>query len=178
MKILRTLIIVLAGVVLLTLAISHLLPTEVVLKRSIRIHAPIDSVYTQVRFFKNFPKWSPWQKLDPAMKTSISGQDGTVGAVYSWSGNEQAGTGTQTITKLEPTRLVTLAMHFTAPFESKATSQHSLTQEGDDVMATWGFTTEMARPMNLLIPILGLEKSIRADYEQGLANLKTLCEKP
>lgn len=177
MKILTRLLAVLACLILLAVGGSMLLPIQFSTTCTRMINAPQDRVYDHVRQFSNFASWSPWQGLDPAMKVNISSPDGKVGTVYTWSGNEQAGSGTQTITRLEPNRLVAYHVHFTKPFDSEADSRLALDSIPDGTKVSWSFTTEMPRPLNLLGYAMQMEKVIGKDYELGLKKLKEVCER-
>jgi hypothetical protein len=73
-------------------------PSEFRISRARTVAAPPDVVYAYVNDFHKWPEWSPWEKLDPAMKKEVSGAPAGAGAVYLWSGNDQVGEGRMTIT--------------------------------------------------------------------------------
>jgi hypothetical protein len=55
-----------------------------------------------------------------------------------------------------------------------------LATEATDASQTkvkWGFKSKMNYPMNILLPIMNIEKMVGDDFETGLKNLKTLLEK-
>jgi hypothetical protein len=60
--------------------------------------------------------WSPWAKLDPAMKTSFDGASDGPGAIYTWSGNNHVGEGRMTITGSQPDGLVRIKLDFLQAF--------------------------------------------------------------
>src|SRR5688572_21946770 len=66
--------------------------------RSGKIAAPPAVVFAQVNDFDKWEAWSPWAKIDPAMKKTIEGPAG-VGASYHWVGNSDVGEGRMTITE-------------------------------------------------------------------------------
>ena len=41
----------------------------------------------------------------------------------------------------------------------------------------WGFDGKMSYPMNLMIPLMNMEKMLSGDFKTGLENLKTVMEK-
>ena len=47
--------------------VGMILPRHVSVKRSVTINRPASLVYAVVNSFVLFPKWSPWQDLDPNM---------------------------------------------------------------------------------------------------------------
>ena len=72
----------------------------------------------------NFNKWT---MMDPNMKRSFRGTDGTVGFVYAWDGNKRAGKGEQEITKITEGKRLDIEVRFERPF--KAISSTPFTTE-------------------------------------------------
>jgi len=71
------------------------------------VKAPAQAVFELIADFHNWRKWSPHERLDPAMKTSFSGPSQGAGAVYAWDGNEAVGAGSARIAEaVAPQRLV------------------------------------------------------------------------
>lgn len=71
-------------------------------QRTASIKAPPEKVFALVNDFHGQALWSPWEKLDPAMKKTLSGASNGRGAVYEWEGNRQVGTGRIEITESSP----------------------------------------------------------------------------
>ena len=71
-------------------------------KRSTVINAPVPTIQLLIDDFHEWPKWSPWEDIDPQMKRDYSGTAAGVGAAYAWSGNRKAGSGRMEITGSEP----------------------------------------------------------------------------
>lgn len=62
--------------------------------------------------------WSPWEGVDPELQGSYSGANSGTGAVYSWSGNRNAGRGRmEIIDVLEPQR-VRIDLVFEKPWKA------------------------------------------------------------
>ena len=68
----KFLTVLIVGVVLIAV-IGLILPRHVVVKRSVTIERPASLVYATVNSFALFPKWSPWQDLDPNMIQTTEG---------------------------------------------------------------------------------------------------------
>ena len=60
-------------------------------------------------------------KLDPSVKNTYSGPDAGVGAVCSWQGNSQVGSGTATIIESKAGELVRLKMDWKEPMTGTST---------------------------------------------------------
>jgi hypothetical protein len=41
----------------------------------------------------------------------------------------------------------------------------------------WGFTGSMPRPMNMIMLVVDMDKEVGKDFDEGLANLKSIVEK-
>lgn len=145
------------------------------IERSLEMDAPQDVVYEYARYFKNFEAWSPWAALDPNMKTSITGTDGAVGAMYQWSGNDDVGEGKQTITALTPDR-IDMEVNFTRPFKTTSPTYMSFKADGKKTTVTWAFDMHVAFPWNGFAMFTDVDAGVGVDYERGLKNLKKNCE--
>lgn len=59
--------------------------------------------------------------------------------------------------------------------QGNATSNITLTPEGNQTKVTWDMDSEFAYPMNLMKPFM--DSMMDKPYSEGLAKLKELCEK-
>lgn len=73
-------------------------PDSFSVERTISISAPPEKVFAHLNDFHAWDAWSPWAKLDPAMKTTYGGPASGPGATYEWTGNSDVGTGRMEIT--------------------------------------------------------------------------------
>src|SRR5688572_7578764 len=106
-------------VVLVVLAvIIQRQPPNFRVERSATISATPDAVFMQVNDLHKWEDWSPWAKVDPAMKGTYEGPASGVGAVYSWTGNSKVGVGRMTITESHPSDLVRFKLDFENPFKA------------------------------------------------------------
>lgn len=145
-------------------------------ERSIAINAPAAVVWNNVHLLGNQQKWSPWLSKDPAIKQHISGTDGSIGAVHSWSGNKEVGSGSQTIISIDPLRQINTRLDFKEPFESTANAFLKLENEQSSTKVTWGFSSEFAYPSNVMKLFFNLDKQMDKDFTTGLEKLKNLSE--
>jgi effector-binding domain-containing protein len=143
--------------------------------RTLDIKAPMQLVHDQVRYFKNFPQWSPWHELDRNMKTTMSGTDGEPGAVYTWDGNEKVGKGKQTITGVAADR-VEMNVEL-SEFGSVWKLQHlQKAIDTSNTVATLQLDVHIPFPYNIGAMFTDIDKYLGKDYERALANLKKRCE--
>ncbi|MEZ5499117.1 MAG: SRPBCC family protein [Steroidobacteraceae bacterium] len=172
---LKKIILSVVGIVVLLAVIGMLLPRQVHLERSIDIDRPASLVYATVNSFQRFAEWSPWADLDPNMTQSIEGPRTGVGAKLSWSGNDKVGTGTQVITASEANVSVDNDLDFGDMGKAKAGFRLTPAEGGTHVV--WSMDADMgAGPVGRYFGLF-MDKAVGADYEKGLARLKTLIEK-
>jgi uncharacterized protein YndB with AHSA1/START domain len=171
-------VLVIALLLLLVLIIFALTkPNDFVVSRSISIHAPRERVYRLVSDFREWPKWSPWERLDPAMRRTLSGADQGLGAIYEWDGNRKVGTGRMEITAVEPPSLTEIALTFIRPFAAQNQLRFTLVPAGDGTNVTWEMTGTNNLPMKVMAIVMNMDRIVGRDFERGLQALKAEAEK-
>ena len=146
-------------------------PADFRIVRSRTVAASPEVVHAYVNDFHKWPEWSPWEKLDPAMKRDLSGAPAGTGAVYRWSGNSDVGEGQMTITDSRPPQSVTIRLEFLKPFAATSTAQFDFAPSGSGTNVTWtmnGHNNFMAKAFSA---VMDMDKMIGADFEKGLAGL-------
>ena len=151
-------------------------PSEFRVARSATISAPAPAVFAQVNDFHKWDAWSPWAKLDSAMKKTYDGAPVGTGAIYSWSGNDQVGEGRMTLTESRVSDLIRIKLEFMKPFAATNTTEFSFKPDGNQTVVTWSMFGEnnfMAKAFGLL---MNMDKMVGGDFEKGLAQLKSVME--
>jgi uncharacterized protein YndB with AHSA1/START domain len=166
----------LLGIIAALAVIVVLQPSDFRISRSTTIAAPAATVFEQVNDFHKWDGWSPWAKLDPNMKQSHEGAPTGVGASYWWSGNDQVGEGRMTLTESRPSEMIRIKLEFLKPFAATNTAEFSFKPDGNQTTVTWsmfGSNNFMAKAFGL---VMNMDKLVGADFEKGLAQLKTVAE--
>jgi effector-binding domain-containing protein len=171
---LKKILIVVVALLLIAVIVGVLLPAKVVINRSVTINRPASLVFATINSFQLFPKWSPWQDLDPNMHQGTEGPRDGVGAKLVWSGNDKVGTGSQTITAVVPDRAVDSDLDFGAMGVAK--SKMTLSGAGNSTQVTWTLTIDMGKNPIAHYFGLTLDRMIGPDFARGLGKLKTLVE--
>lgn len=167
------LFIVLAVVFILIAASTQ--PSDFRVERSIVIDVPPAKVATLINDFHNWPAWSPWAKLDPAMKTSYSGPSTGPGAIYEWEGNSKVGQGRMEILTVEPAK-TSIKLDFLKPFEGHNTADFLLQPEGTGTRVSWVMYGPMTFPGRIMSVFTSMDKMIGPDFIKGLTSLKSAAE--
>src|SRR6185436_2454496 len=123
--------------VALLLAYAATRPDTFAVQRSATIKAPPEKVYALINDFHRWGEWSPWEKLDPAMKRTFSGTPVGVGTVYEWNGNDKVGAGRMEITGSAPSSKIDIKLDFIKPLEGHNITEFTLAPQGDGTQVNW-----------------------------------------
>src|SRR5437879_519601 len=135
---LKKVVMVLSAAIVALLIVVATRPDAYHVERSAQVAAPAEAVFALVSDFRAFPEWSPWQKRDPAMHTTISTPSAGVGASYAWKGNKDVGTGKLTMTESEAPTHTRERLEFIEPFASVADTGVDIKPDGaKTVTVTW-----------------------------------------
>ena len=171
------LLIVLAAAVVLLLAARK--PDSFRVERAVTIQAPADRVFSLINDLHRWGGWSPYEKKDPSMKRTFSGAASGKGASYGWEGNKQVGQGTMEIIESKPSSLVSLRLDFIKPFEGHNIADFMLTSESPNVTrVTWAMHGPAPLMSKIMQVLFNFDHMIGKDFEDGLATMKALAEKP
>ena len=127
-----------AGIVIAAiLGFAATKPDTFRVERTKRIQAPPERVFALINDFRRWGAWSPYEKLDPAMKKVQSGAASGVGAVYEWAGNRKAGEGRMEIVDASAPSKVRIKLDFYKPFEGHNVAEFTLEARGGTTNVTW-----------------------------------------
>ena len=178
MKFLKTVGILLLFIIAIATILMLVLPVKHKIERSITINAKAAIVYDYLSKLSNFNKWSIWNHRDSTLVNTITGTDGTLGAVNNWKGDpELSGEGRMQITSLEINQEIEHHISFISPRKMDAASEFDLLETNGQTKVIWSFEMETPRPWNILALFSNIEKKMGKDFELGLMNLKAAIEK-
>src|SRR5918992_5307971 len=143
-------------------------PSTTVNAEPAKVHALIDD-------FREWPKWSPWEDVDPALERTYSGADQGVGAHYAWKGNRKAGEGSMEITGSAPDR-IDIKLTFVKPWSATNDVWFTLTPAGDSTEVTWTMAGEHKGLAGLFARVVGMDRLVGKDFDKGLTRLKMAAE--
>lgn len=178
MKILKGVLLVILGIVVLALVVALFVKKEYAVERQITINKPEPEVFEFIKHIKNQDQYSVWSNLDPAMKKTYSGTDGTVGFISAWESNKKnVGKGEQEITNIVEDDRVDMKLRFKEPFEAEDDAYMATEAAGAaQTNVKWGFKGKMAYPMNLMLLFMDMEGMLGKDLQGGLDKLKVVLE--
>lgn len=177
MKAIKPFLIFLVFVLIAGAIFSLLMPTKQKIERSVSINASVAVVYEQISRLENFNRWSVWTKEDSSAVYTLQGNDGTVGATSSWTGDPGlSGEGKMQIKELVAGQKVAHSFELKKPKKVNATSLFTLSEGSGSTIVTWNFEMATPRPWNIFNLFYSLDKEMGKDFEKGLASLKEIAE--
>lgn len=172
---------ILAAIILLLLIAFILFvatrPDDFRIERSLSMQARPEQIFPLLNNFHEWEAWSPWEKVDPAVRRSYSGPQQGQAAVYSWLGNKELGEGRMEILESQPFNYLRIQINFYKPFAAQNTIEFRL----DDQGATTVVSQAMFGPCNFMSKLMGLffsmENMVGKKFDEGLLDLKNIVEK-
>lgn len=175
---LKKILIGLFAVLVLLAGVVAMQPSSYVVNRTLAMSAPPAAVFPLISDFHQWDGWSPWAKIDPAMKTTYEGPVAAPGSIYKWVGNDQVGEGQMTILESQAPERVKIKLDFLKPFASTSITEFAVQPASGGSTVSWTMNGEsnfMAKGFGLFMG--GMDKMIGPDFEKGLAQMKALVEK-
>ena len=171
---------IIVGVALIgILALAAMKPDQFTVTRSITINAPAEKIFPLINDFHNWGAWSPFEKMDPAMKRTMSGAEMGQGAIYAWEGNDKAGSGRMEITHATPPNNVTIQLDFTKPFPANNVVDFTLSPNGngDTTTVTWEMEGRNGYFAKLMGVFFNMDSMVGGQFDSGLQAMKAAAEK-
>lgn len=174
---LKKILLVVLLLIVAVLVLAATKPATFQVERSATIRAAPEKLFALIDDFRQWPQWSPWEKLDPEMQRTLSGPASGKGAIYAWKGNSDVGEGRMEIKDSVPPSKVTIQLDFIEPMEATSTTEFTLTPQGDSTTVRWTMSGENNFLGKLMCVFMSMDAMIGKDFEAGLATLKTVAEK-
>lgn len=95
------------------------------------IGASPEVVFGLIEDFRNWRRWSPADKADPAMKQTYGGAEKGPGATYEWAGGEKAGAGRAGVIEATPGKSMAVDLEFAKPVKGRLTLAFTLEAAGE-----------------------------------------------
>ncbi|HEY4344412.1 MAG TPA: SRPBCC family protein [Parvibaculum sp.] len=175
---LKTVLLVISGIVILTLAVILVLaamkPDTFRVERSVTIHAGPEKIYPLIADYHAWRAWSPFE-TDPAMQRSYGGAESGAGAVYEWDGK---GVGSGRMETLEAsTARIVIKLDFFKPFRTTNKASFTLEPQGADTKVTWVMEGPVTFLPKIMHVVFNMDKMVGGEFDKGLAKLKAVAEK-
>lgn len=156
-------------------AVIAMQPSQAHVERSVVMAATPADVFPFAHDLDLWMRWNPWDSYEPTSKKAFSEPRSGVGAWYTWDG-EQVGSGKMTIAAAVPGESVAYDLHFTSPFEARASVGFTFTPVDGGTRVVWTYDAEQGFVSKGFGLLVDMDAMLGADFEKGLAALKPLAE--
>lgn len=165
-----------AGIIALLLIIALFMKKQHYVNREIIINAPLQKVFDFLKLLKNQDRFNKWATTDKKnRKEEFKGADGTVGYIYSWSGDRSAGQGEKEIMNIVEGKRIETEIRFIKPMRVSASVIFETTALSENQTKVNIINTGTLKyPLNIMIPMA--EKRFPKDIDESLATLKNILE--
>ena len=174
---LKTILIVVVVLVAAVLIYAATKPDRFRIQRTASISAPAEKIFPLINDFHTWSVWSPWEKLDLAMKKTHSGAPQGKGAVLEWDGNKDVGTGRMEVLESIPSSKILIKLDFLKPFEAHNQAEFTLAPNTGSTQVTWAMYGPQPYIVKVMSLFCSMDKMVGGQFEKGLADLKALAEK-
>ena len=177
MNIFITILLIIAAIIAIFFIIALFTKKGYSLEREITINKSTGDVFNYIRHLKNQDYYSKWVMMDPNVKRTGTGADGTMGFVSAWDSNvRNVGKGEQEITKIIPGARIDSKVRFEKPFKNVADvnmATKAIAPEQTELI--WTMRGQNKYPMNIMN--LFIPGMLAKDMAESLENLKGVLEK-
>lgn len=171
MNILKRILYAIGALIALILIVAAIMPKDLNLESEVIIAKPKQVVFDYVKLLDNQKYYSKWVMQDPNVKMTMTGTDGTVGAISAWESEvEDVGIGAQEIKTIIDGERIEYELRFKKPFEA-TDSAYTILEAIDSTHTKVinGFKSKMPYPFNLMRPMVS--KMLTADMATNMKNL-------
>ena len=167
---------VVAVLLIVACVVVALQPADFAIQRSIQIAAPPAEVFPHVNDLKAWDAWSPWSKLDPDAKVTLSDPAAGKGATIRWNGNDQVGEGNMVIVESRPAELVELEQTFVRPMAGSARIAYDFVPEPNGAQVTMRMSGKNGFLAKAICLVMNMDEMIGPKFDEALAGLKQVAE--
>jgi uncharacterized protein YndB with AHSA1/START domain len=171
-----TIVVVVVVLIAIVFALAASKPNEFAVQRTTRIAAPPERIFPHIADFRRWEAWSPWERMDPAMRKTYSGAATGLGSVYEWEGNSKVGKGRMEMTEVTAPKSATVKLDFLKPFEAHNTARFTLVPADAGTDVTWSMFGPSPFVTKVMGVFMNMDQLVGKDFERGLASLKTASE--
>jgi len=169
--------IVLAVAIAVVLILAATKPDSFSVRRAVVINAPAEKVFPLIADFHEWRKWSPWEDRDPELKRTYGGAERGKGAVYTWEGNRNVGSGRMEILEANSPSLVKIQLDFLKPFEAHNVAEFTMLPQANATNLSWVMSGPASFTSKVMQVFMSFDRMIGKDFEAGLARIKSVSEK-
>jgi hypothetical protein len=162
--------------ILLFLVVPLFIANQYQVEKQVLIQRSNLSVFDFVKLLGNQTYYNKWVMMDPDVKRTSKGVDGTVGFISYWDSQvKNVGKGEQEITRVDAGTNIDSTVRFERPFKNTArVTMTTIAVTPGQTRVIWKMVGQNKYPMNLMNLIV--PGMLGKDMSESLGNLKNLLE--
>jgi uncharacterized protein YndB with AHSA1/START domain len=152
-------------------------PNRFRIARAQSINAPPEKIFPFINDLRALNTWLPFLEPDPDIRLTYSDPSKGRGAVNEFDGNHRVGAGRVEITESVPHSRVAMRLQMSRPMTCDNNVEFTLRPSGGKTDVTWAMEGKSSIMSKLVGIFINTDKMVGAQFEKGLAELKSLAEK-
>lgn len=150
------------------------LPSDFKVVRTIRINAPANIIFDNVKDLRQWQNWGVWFKRDPNMQVAYAGPDAAVGMSSTWQ-SESQGNGEMEVIAIEEDQRFIYTLTF-PDMGMGSTGELTLRDKDGETVVIWHDYGDVGGNPLLHYVAFFMDRMIGEDLQMGLENLKVISE--
>jgi hypothetical protein len=169
--------VIIVVLIILFLIVPLFISKQYQVEKEVLIQRSNLSVYDFLKLLGNQVYYNKWVMMDPEVKRTSKGVDGTTGFISYWDSQvKNVGKGEQEITRVDAGTNIDSTVRFEKPFKNTArVSMTTIAVTPGQTRVIWKMAGQNKYPMNLMNLIM--PGMLGKDMSESLGNLKNLLEK-
>ena len=169
--------VIIVGLIILFLIVPLFISKQYQVEKEVLIQRSNLSVFDFLKLLGNQIYYNKWVMMDPNVKRTSKGVDGTTGFISYWDSQvKNVGKGEQEITRVDAGTNIDSTVRFEKPFKNTArVSMTTIAVTPGQTRVIWKMVGQNKYPMNLMNLIM--PGMLGKDMSESLGNLKNLLEK-
>ncbi len=165
-----------AAIVVLLLVASRR-PDHFHSARSLRMAAPPERLFGLIENLREMNRWNPYALRETGGKAEYSGPERGKGARFDFAGSKSGSGYIEVLDSAAPSNVV-MRLMMVKPFRADNRIEFTVAPAGGGSDVTWAMSGRQPLLMKAMSLIINCDKMVGRDFEEGLANLKAIAEKP
>jgi len=169
--------VIIVVLILLFLVVPLFISKQYTVEKQVLVQRSNLSVFDFVKLLGNQVHYNKWVMMDPNVKRTSTGVDGTVGFISYWDSQvKNVGKGEQEITHVDQGNIIESIVRFEKPFKNTArVTMTTISVTPGQTRVIWKMVGQNKYPMNLMnLVVPGM---LGKDMEESLGNLKDVLER-
>lgn len=142
--------------------------------RSLRIAAPPTRLHGLINNLRQMNTWNPYALRETGGSGTYSGPDAGPGSTFQFAG-PKSGTGSVSIVDSTPSMII-MRLLMTKPMACDNRVEFTLKPDGNATEVTWAMTGKSSLAAKVFSLFVDCDRMLARDFDEGLANLKTIAE--